>query len=262
MKIYKPTGKAREYSPLALNYFKGCDHGCKYCYVPRMMKRFNKNYNHSQVTCDLNLDELEKSILKLSPEDRQKQVLLSFTSDPYNQSENGETRKVLRVLSKHQMHVAILTKDPSEAIKDINYFYDFEYFKIGTTLTFIDYQKSLEWEPIAPIPRYRIEGLKYFVASGLKTFVSFEPVIEPKETLQLISEVSDFVDHIKIGKLNYNKEIEDKIDWADFLEKAVKIIRGKKIRAYIKKDLAVYGSHLYGSHLLKPEEMNPNFLNI
>lgn len=34
--IYEPSGKAREYSPLALNLYKGCDHGCNYCYVPDM----------------------------------------------------------------------------------------------------------------------------------------------------------------------------------------------------------------------------------
>lgn len=29
--VYCPTGKAREYSPLALNvYTGGCDHGCRY----------------------------------------------------------------------------------------------------------------------------------------------------------------------------------------------------------------------------------------
>ena len=30
--IYEPKGKAREYSPLALNvYSGGCDHACRYC---------------------------------------------------------------------------------------------------------------------------------------------------------------------------------------------------------------------------------------
>lgn len=29
--IYEPKGAAREYSPLAMNYITGCDHGCAYC---------------------------------------------------------------------------------------------------------------------------------------------------------------------------------------------------------------------------------------
>ncbi len=47
--IYEPSGAAREYSPLALNYITGCDHGCAYCYVPGLMKRFRTDYVHSDV---------------------------------------------------------------------------------------------------------------------------------------------------------------------------------------------------------------------
>jgi len=32
--IYEPRGKAREYSELAVNLYKGCSHACVYCYAP------------------------------------------------------------------------------------------------------------------------------------------------------------------------------------------------------------------------------------
>ena len=60
MKIYEPAGRAREYSLLALNLFKDCDHGYRYCYVPPMMRRFNKNYHHRNVMFQNNFNELEE----------------------------------------------------------------------------------------------------------------------------------------------------------------------------------------------------------
>jgi DNA repair photolyase len=32
--IYAPAGQAEEYSPVALNIFRGCGNCCSYCYSP------------------------------------------------------------------------------------------------------------------------------------------------------------------------------------------------------------------------------------
>jgi DNA repair photolyase len=73
MKIYEPAGRAREYSPLALNHFKGCEHGCLYCYVTHMMVRFNSKYVHSNVNSEPNYKEIESSAQKFR--DCNKQIL-------------------------------------------------------------------------------------------------------------------------------------------------------------------------------------------
>ena len=36
--VYKPRGRAREYSELACNLYRGCTHGCRYCYAPASMR--------------------------------------------------------------------------------------------------------------------------------------------------------------------------------------------------------------------------------
>lgn len=258
MKIYEPAGRAREYSPLALNYFKGCDHGCIYCYVPPMMNRFNPAYNHADVSIDLKLDELEKSILKLSKEDRQKQVLLSFTSDPYNGHENGETAKVLAVLLKYQIHTAILTKNPEKAIRDIDIFRKFDHFKIGTTLVVADEKQKEIWEPGTIHSTRRIEALKQLRDEGLITWASFEPVIFPEHSLIMIEKVSGWIDHVKVGKLNNYKGLDKKIDWGKFLFDAVYILRKNRMKFYIKKDLEVFNRGVY----LSGDETNEDHLNI
>jgi len=77
--IYKPKGRAREYSPLALNIYSGCDHGCRYCYVPGLLRRDRESFRRVVVRADV-LQEVGREAGRLNGED---QVLLCFTGDPY-----------------------------------------------------------------------------------------------------------------------------------------------------------------------------------
>ena len=256
IKIYEPRGRAREYSPFAMNYFKGCDHGCRYCYVPRMMKVFNSQYCHDDVS--VNMAGLWKEAERFSKSKNcGSQVLLSFTGDPYCGLESGETRDVLCAFHEHDIHCSVLTKNPGKAIKDIDIMSDMAYFKMGTTLTLLDPDLSKMWEPGAPIGEERIKALKVFADNGIKTWASFEPVICPDDSLRMLSIVADFIDHVKIGKIN-NHPQERSIDWAKFLKNAVEICRDNGLRFYIKDDLAKYANGIVFSR----EERDKDFLNV
>lgn len=245
-KIYEPKGKAREYSPLALNYYKGCDHGCVYCYVPPMMKRFNSSYDHGSIILGKTYDEvlasIEQSAKKFANTD--KQVLLSFTSDPYNglDKELKLTRKVLEILLKYNIPTSVLTKNPWGAINDLNIFKKFKSFAIGSTLTFCDAEDSKKYEPNAMLSTHRIDCLKVFKEEGLTTWASFEPVIDPVQSLELLELAisQNAISFAKIGKLNNYKGLDKDIDWHDFLVKAVNICRFSDTPFYIKKDLAAF----------------------
>lgn len=255
--IYEPAGRAREYSPLALNYFKGCDHGCLYCYVPNMLGRFNSNYEHSEVINPTDFKQLEQSARKF--QGCNKQILLSFTGDPYCNAENGETSKVLEILNFYQHKVAILTKNPEKALKDIKVFKLFgDRFKIGSTLTLDNENDSKEWEKGASMPEMRIEALKEFAKQGIKTWASFEPVIYPNQSLNLLEKVSLFIDHVKIGKINNYKGIDKQIDWPAFIFDSVRICRENDVKFYIKKDLAIHNKGVY----LSGDEINEDYLNL
>lgn len=257
MNIYEPAGRAREYSPLALNYFKGCDHGCKYCYVPNMLGRFNSNYRHETVISPDEFSTLEKSAAKMRGCD--KQILLSFTGDPYCQAENGETRKVLEILNFYGHKVAILTKNPEKALKDLDIILKFgNRIKIGSTLTFSSNKDSKEWESGASSPQSRIDGLKQFTESGIITWASFEPVIIPDQSLNMLKQVSEFISHVRIGKLNNYKGIDRQIDWSKFIFDAVRICRDSNLPFYIKNDLAIHNKGVY----LSGNELNEDYLNL
>ena len=257
MNIYEPAGRAREYSPLALNYFKGCDHGCRYCYVPNMLGRFNSKYQHETVISPEEFGTLEKSAAKMRGCD--KQILLSFTGDPYCNAENGETRKVLEILNFYGHKVAILTKNPEKALKDLDIIQKFgDRIKIGSTLTFDNEKDSKEWETGAATPQGRIDGLAKFGEVGIKTWASFEPVIIPEQSLNMLKQVSEFITHVRIGKLNNYKGLDKKIDWAKFIFDAVRICRDAKLPFYIKNDLAIHNNGVY----LSGFEIDEDFLNL
>jgi len=257
--IYVPKGKAREYSPLALNLYLQCSHKCKYCYAPSAMQRKRENYFNIPSPRKNVLVNLEKEIKKKRPKE---QVLLSFIGDVYceTEDENKTTTKALEMLLENKAPVAILTKGGYRCLKDIELFKKFgDHIQLGATLTFLDEAKSFEWEPGAASPNERIETLKILHDENIKTFVSLEPVIEPAETLKLIEKTLevDCVDIYKIGKINNYGGIDKNIDWTEFLTKCLSILRPSGKQIYIKHDLrlAAPSVKLYGNEVL-PDEHN------
>ena len=80
---------------------------------------------------------------------------------------------------------------------------DFDLLRPGdefaTTLTFLDEQKSRQWEPGTAIPEERIESLRKAHELGIRTRVSLEPIIEPAESIEIIRRTHTFVDLFKVG---------------------------------------------------------------
>lgn len=239
--IYEPQGAAREYSPLALNYVKGCDHGCVYCYVPKMMKRFNKEYIHSDVYMK-ETQKLEKEILLSAKKfkNSEKQVFLSFTTDPYSHFNNETkfTRRVLEILLEYKIPVSILTKGGKNVLQDLDVIKQFgPNIQVGGSLTFTSDEDSLKWEKNGSLPSERFETLKTLHENGVKTWASMEPVIYPEQSLEIMEITHSFIDGYKIGKLNHFKKHEEKFDWTKFLNDSVSIMRKHEKLFYIKKDL-------------------------
>lgn len=255
-KIYEPKGRAREYSPLALNLYKGCTHGCDYCYVPIMLGRWNKDYEHGDCKPNVDFDELERSAKKWQGCGRQ--ILLSFTGDPYCGVEPDTTTKALEILNRYGHKVAILTKDGTLCLRDLYLFRQFgDRIKVGMSLTFDNYYDSFLWEHGASTPEDRISAMRVLHEKGIKTWASFEPVIYHDQSINMLIRAKNYVDHVKIGKMNYGNPPVP-IDWEAFATEAVTICREAKLPFYIKKSLQPYCSKLQ----LTPEETDQDYLNL
>lgn len=259
--IYAPKGRAREYSPLALNIYMGCTHRCKYCYAPNCIQKNREEYYKEPAPRKDIVKNLEKELRKIGVGKIKEQVLLSFVGDVYckTSDNNKTTREVLQLLLEYKVPVAILTKGGTRVLKDIDMFKKFKnHIQIGTTLTFDNKVDSLQWESGAAIPNERYVMLRELHKNGIKTFVSFEPVIVPEQTINLCEKTLEIVDIYKIGKINNYKGMDRKIDWNDFLSKMVCILRGAGKEFYVKYDLAIAADSVE----LTEDERNPDLYSI
>lgn len=259
--IYIPSGAAREYSPLALNHIHGCDSGCNYCYVPKIMKRFDSDYVHSNVWIKEEsalLKELEKSFKE--HQNSPHQVFLSFLTDPYSHFNKvtNITRKVLEMLLEYRIPVSILTKGGANVLDDLDVILKFGHnIQVGASLTFINDYDSKKWEKNAALPAERLLALKVLHDQGVLTWASMEPVIFPDQSLALMEMTYKYVNRYKIGKLNHFKNYEDKIDYGKFIIDAVNVMRSHRCVFYIKKDLLEFKP---SSVKLVPHETDMDYL--
>ena len=235
--IYEPRGRAREYAPLAANLYSGCSHGCKYCYAPAATFKQKDNFHSVVKPRKRALEELEQDAAKLGHSG--KRVLLSFTTDPYQPLDEklGLTRRAIQILHRHGLKVEILTKGGTRAARDFDLLGSGDAF--ASTLTFLDCDMSREWEPNAADPDDRIAAIREAHARGIPTWVSLEPVIDPRQSLEIIIKTHPYVNLFKVGTLNHH-HLTKTIDWRTFGRRAKALLEKLGKDYYIKDDLRAY----------------------
>ena len=235
--IYEPRGRAREYAPLACNVYRGCDHQCSYCYAASATQRSRSDFNIPATRGADFITRLTREAFKRQSRGQAGRVLLCFTCDPYQRldAELGLTRQAIQVLHNTGHAVEVLTKGGSRALRDIDLLGPGDAF--ASTLTLLDAESSLEWEPGAATPADRIETIRAFHSAGVPTWGSLEPVLDPGIALEIIRQTHEFVDLFKVGRLNYHP-LARQIDWAKFGCDAIALLRSVGSQYYIKRDLA------------------------
>ena len=233
--IYQPTGQALEYAPWATNPYRGCGHGCAYCWVPLITKQPREEFNAGASERKNYLRAIQKEATKLQAAGVTEQVLLSFTTDPYHTGDTRLTRQTIEVLHEYGLGVCTLTKGGTRALRDLDLFRrDKDAF--ATTLTSLDSVFSRKWEPRAADPQDRTEALRRFHDAGIFTWVSLEPTLDCEASLQIIRETYGYVDLYKIGRVNY-LPMTKTTDWRDYTLRVVDLCQKLEVKHYIKKDL-------------------------
>lgn len=220
--IYAPRGQAGEYSPLATNPYRGCGHGCAYCYVPDVLKMTRKEFDAGAVPRPDFLDKLRKDAAKYKAARLTGQVMLSFTTDPYHAGDNALTRSTLEVLIEHGLGICTLTKGGTRSLRDLDLFRP-KRDAFASTLTSLDDRFSKKWERNAALPEDRLSTLKRFHDKGIFTWVSLEPTLDVESSLAIVKKTHRFVDLFKVGRVNY-LPMTKTTDWEDYTLRMIELL--------------------------------------
>ena len=237
--IYKPSGAALEYAEYALNIYTGCEHQCLYCYAPSaILKKREDYYSGAHVKKDF-LNRLEKDAQEASRKGINKEILVCFVGDPYQPAELklSLTRRTVETLINYNLPFTILTKGGLRAVRDFNLLENYNKCRFGISIVFTDQANANYWEPGAATIAERIETIKEAHSRGIATWISLEPVIDPKQALDLIHMLHPYVGQWKVGKINHNKKVEDTVDWIRFRDDVTALLDSIRANYYIKDSL-------------------------
>ncbi|MEA2090465.1 MAG: radical SAM protein [Thermoproteota archaeon] len=165
---------------LTFNPYTGCDHQCVYCYA----SSYIPNFYNCRPKKNLVL-RLQKEASKLNGE----LISISNSSDPYPNIETrlGLTRKCLKILSKQNCKLQIITKS-SLVTRDICIFKKLPCM-VAVSITTNSDRIAKRLEPHAPPPTERLNAVKELVENNISVAVRIDPIIphlndQPEKLIQ------------------------------------------------------------------------------
>lgn len=224
--VYEPKGAAREYAALACNIYKGCTHGCVYCYNDG--RRAPKGYFFEDARPKKAvLENLESDCRFLVKKygTNCPEILLTFLGDAYQPAEAALqlTRQAITILIEYNLRFTILTKS-ALIVRDLDLLAPYDGFRAGFSFTTIDPIRAAAWEPGAGPIGARIGALMTFYRIEVPTWVSLEPVMDVDLTVEVIEKLNSFVDFFYVGALNHI-EPPKPIDLADARRKIESVLQ-------------------------------------
>ncbi len=234
--IYEPKGAAREYSPLACNLWAGCLHGCLYCYCPQVLHVSPREFHAISQLRPGVLEALEREAPRYSGGNAP--VFFSFTADPYQIGQTG-MRSALRIMARHDVPVQLLTKGGHRAEIDFDLLAGMRGAQFGVTLVFSREADRMYWEPSASPLSERVQSLRRAHRLGIRTFISLEPIIDPRQALDVLRECAPFCDEFRLGKLNHHAAAKE-VDWRKWAPRIVQAAQETGRAVLVKDSLRPY----------------------
>lgn len=186
-----------------MNSYRGCLHGCVYCYAPSVLHEEERPWGQF---VDVKINAPSVLARELVRKERGT-VFVSSAVDPYQpvEAKYQITRKCLEVLQRRDFPIEILTRSPL-VLRDLDVISKFSEKSVGFSITSL--HTPMPVEPRVPGLEYRLRALRTIANRGIPTWVSIAPII-PGETEkgieQLIRRLAEVgVEEVSAGQLRLN----------------------------------------------------------
>lgn len=210
-----------------LNIYRGCQHGCKYCYALYSNNYIKSNNFYSEVSIKTNIvEELEKQLR--SPGWKGEIINIGGVTDSYQPIEENYKLMpdILKLLIKYRNPAIISTKSDL-ALRDYDLISElsrYTYINIASTIISTDHILNKKIEPEAASYKKRFNMLKEFGKTKASTGLHIMPIIpyitdypENFNSLLDMGKASG-IDYVLPGTLYLRGET--KISFFNFLKKS------------------------------------------
>lgn len=184
----------------SLNAYRGCEHGCIYCYARPTHEYLGLSAGldfETKIFVKEDAPELlrkELSSLKWQP----KPIAISGVTDPYQPAERHFrlTRACLEVLAEFRNPVGIVTKNHL-VTRDIDILKELARHQavvVAVSVTTLDSKLARVMEPRASQPNLRLKAIQELSENGIPVIVMVAPVIPGLTDHELINIIQKAVD--------------------------------------------------------------------
>jgi DNA repair photolyase len=168
---------------LSINPYRGCEHGCIYCYARPTHCYLGHSAGldfETKLYAKVNAAELLERELA-NPRYQPKFIALGAVTDPYQpiEREHRITRAVLEVLDRASHPVGIVTKS-ALVVRDVDILARMAQrglAKVAMSVTTLDRTTARKMEPRAATPPKRIEAIRALAQAGVPVAVMVAPII-------------------------------------------------------------------------------------
>ena len=164
----------------SLNPYRGCVHGCHYCFARRYHAYFDLNASDDftgEIFVKTNIATVLREELWL-PRWKRGLVALGTATDPYQPIEGSYrlTRGCLKALAERRNPTSLVTKGPM-VVRDVDVLSSFPECTVCVSITTTDRELARRIEPTTAPPLQRLRAVECLAKAGVRVGVLLAPVL-------------------------------------------------------------------------------------